>query len=59
MDYLKSRGAAEFGVSGDTVWRAAHGLKADGRIDCSNSGPGTPWKWRILTSASDPANPHE
>jgi hypothetical protein len=59
MDYLKAKVAAEIGASGDTTWRAANGLKADGVVACSNSGTGTPWLWKlVLTSASSSANPH-
>lgn len=51
LDYLKAKCAAEGVDSGDTVWRAANLLKAEGQVDRGNSGPGTPWLW-FLTSAS-------
>jgi hypothetical protein len=52
LDYLKAKCAAEVGASGDTTWRAANALRADGRVDRRNSGTGTPWLW-FLTAASD------
>jgi hypothetical protein len=53
LDYLKARCASETGCSGETAYRAAQGLKADGLVTSRNSGPGTPWLWS-LTSYSDP-----
>lgn len=44
---LKAKSIAEHGISGDTVWRAANELFADGIVDRRNSGPGTPWLWRL------------
>lgn len=58
MDRLKAICAAEVGASGDTTWRAANELKADGLARPGNSGPGTTWFWR-LTSAPESARPHE
>jgi hypothetical protein len=58
LDYLKSVAGAEVGASGDTTWRAANELKKDGLVKAYNSGPGTPWLWR-LTSAALTETPHE
>lgn len=52
MDHLKACCAAS-GISGDTTWRAANALKAEGKVRCSNSGPGTPWLWRIVPNLAD------
>lgn len=54
LDYIKAKCAAEVGASGDTTWRAANNLKAEGLVDRGNSGPGTPWLW-WLTSAFVPS----
>jgi hypothetical protein len=54
LDYLKAICAAEAGIAGDTVYRAANALKAERRVRCRNSGPGTPWLWSLdLTLASE------
>jgi hypothetical protein len=54
LDYLKAVCAAEIASAGDTVYRAANALKTKGRVRCSNSGPGTPWLWRLtMASAAD------
>lgn len=53
LDYLKAKCAAEIGASSDTTWRAANGLKADGKITCGNSGPGTPWLWSLTFAYQD------
>lgn len=44
MEHLKAVGAAE-DISGDTVWRAANELKAEGKAASRNKGRGTPWHW--------------
>ena len=53
LAYLKTAVAAETGTSGDTTWRAANALKGEGKVRCSNSGPGTPWLWRIVPALAD------
>jgi putative DNA primase/helicase len=50
LDYLKAVAAAEVGASGDTTYRAAHALKAEGRAKPRNSGPGTEWLWHLTPS---------
>jgi len=53
LEYLKAAVAAEVGASGETTWRAANELKASGKVRCSNSGPGTPWLWRVVPALAD------
>jgi hypothetical protein len=61
LDYLKAKAAAETGASGETTYRAANELKAEGKARPRNTGPGTPWLWHLtdevsrspLTSATD------
>jgi hypothetical protein len=57
LDELKALAASELGVSGETVWRAANALKHEGIAKPQNSGPGTAWLWRLLTSSTDPGEP--
>jgi hypothetical protein len=47
LDYLKAVVASETGASGDTTYRAAQSLKAEGVARPRNSGPGTPWLWTL------------
>jgi hypothetical protein len=47
LDHIKAVAAAEIDASGQTVWRAANALKAEGKTKSYNSGPGTPWYWRL------------
>jgi hypothetical protein len=53
LDRLKALAADEIDASGETVWRAANGLKAEGKVDRSNSGPGTPWLWYLAEPVSE------
>jgi AAA domain len=53
LDHLKAVCASEIGSAGDTVYRAANALKAKRKVCCSNSGPGTPWLWRLTLVSDD------
>ncbi len=57
LDYLKTIAAAELGVAGETVWREANKLKAEGRVDRKNSGPGTAWLWFLVEGLFDLRQP--
>lgn len=60
LDYLKAVAAAETDASGQTVWRAANALKAEGKAKPFNNGPGTPWHWRLTEPIDEvkEAKPH-
>lgn len=62
LDRLKYVGASEAGASGETVYRAANELKAEGKAKPRNNGPGTKWYWHLepgaLASSDEAANPH-
>jgi AAA domain len=65
MDYLKAKAAADAdsAPSGETTWRAANELKAEGRIrsyrESAEDGTAKRWLWALVdaepTSATEPA----
>jgi putative DNA primase/helicase len=52
LDHLKAVCIAKTGCSGKTAWQAANALKAEGLVECRNSGPGTPWLWDLTSPSS-------
>jgi len=56
MDYLKSVAIAEIDASGETTWRAANELKAEGKVAVSNSGSDRKWFWRLCESLDEVRN---
>src|SRR5262249_6261625 len=56
LEYLKAKSAAEVGAAGETTWRAANALKAEGLVRCGPSGPGTPWLWSLTSSFAPSAS---
>ncbi len=53
MSYLNAVCIEEIDAAGNTAWRAANGLKAQGKARPSNNGPGTPWYWTLTGKTDD------